>query len=106
RNEPALHLATDRSNGSGSQNSLMGAAGPDQHVYFTLGSGGRDGSGQVTGREHLDAGARLADFRNELFVARPIENRDAQILNVDLLRLGQRFEVVSRRTVEVDDAPS
>src|SRR6516165_3492872 len=37
-------------------------------------------------------------------MAWPIKNSHPQILNVDLLRLCQRFEIISRRAVEIDYA--
>src|SRR5208337_5639635 len=60
--------------------------------------------GQVTGRDHLDPGAGAADFVDELFVPRAIEDRDPQVLDVDFLGFGQRLEIVGRRPVDVDHA--
>ena len=104
RHEPALHLAAGRTNRGGRQHALMRAADADQHVDFAFGPGRRDRRGKVAGRDHLDSGAGFAHFVDQLLMARTIENRDPQILDINFFCFGQRLQIVGRRAVEVDHA--
>src|SRR5271165_5051143 len=84
----------------------MRSADSDQHVDFALGPRGGDRRRQITGRDHLDAGAGAPNFIDQLFMPRAIKNRDAQILDVNLLRFSERLEIVAGRSVNIDHAAS
>ena len=59
---------------------------------------------EIAGGEQLHAGAGGTHLPDQLRVARALQNRDREVLDVDALRLGERFQIVCRRALEVDDA--
>src|SRR5262249_42966640 len=104
RLKTALHITTDTAQRSSRQNSFRGSADAHQEIDTGLRLRGSDGGRHVTVADQADARAGFADFFDERFVARTIKNDDRQILDLALLRFGERVEVLCRCLVEIDDA--
>ena len=100
--QPALHLAADRAQRRGREHALGRAADAEIDVDAAVGPRGRDHAGDVAVADQADAGARLADLRDQLLMARPVEDQRDQIADLDILGPGQIGEVLARRGVDVD----
>ena len=57
-----------------------------------------DHAGDVAVGDQADAGAGLADRRDELGVARPVEDQGGDLVRLDALRLGEAVDVLLRRS--------
>ena len=79
----ALHLAARRTNRGRRKHALMRPADADQQIDLAFGPGGGDRRGKVAGGKQLDSGAGATDLGDQFLMPRAVEDRDAQILDVD-----------------------
>src|SRR5216684_8910434 len=94
RLEPALHVAAHAADGRGGDDALGRAADAHEHVDARLGKAGGDGRRDVAVADELDARPGGADLRNELFVPRPVEDDDREIVDVEALAVGDGAQVL------------
>ncbi len=100
--EARVDLAVQAPHRDRRQHTFRRAARAHDRMNAGARHGGDDGRREIAVADQLDARAGRADVGDELLVARPVEHRDDQVVDVAAQRLGDRMEVVADRRVEID----
>ena len=100
----ALHLAADRAQRRRREDALGRAADAHVDVDAAVRSRRGDHAGDVAVADQADAGAGLAHRRDQLLMARPIEDQHHEVADVDVLGPGQVLQVLRGARLEVHQA--
>src|SRR5690349_2292249 len=99
--EPPQHIAVQAANGGGGDDSFGRSAGAHDAMHASADDRGRDAGGEVAVADELDAGAGLANVRNELLVAGTVEHNDYQVINSALQPASNILQIVGHGGVEI-----
>src|SRR4029079_6212556 len=91
--QPGVDLAVQAAHRGGGQHAFGGAAGAHHRVDAGADDGRGDACRQVAVADQPDARAGRANVRNQLFVPRPVEHDDDQVVDTALEAPGDRLEV-------------
>ena len=101
--EPPLHLPADAAQCRRREYALRRAARTHVDVDAGVGARGGDDAGHIAVADQHDARAGLAHLRDQIGVARSVEDADDEIGNLGLFGARKVLQILSRRRVEIDD---